>query len=276
MTSATQRGPYSAASSTRRWAAGVRLWWTARASVALPVPGSPSSTSHSRVRKAPVDGLAALRPQRARTRPRPGSAGGGDRAGDCSRPAPGRSAGRGATPPTRPPSVKLGLHCTRAVRPLGRSTSSCWRRPGGQRLGDLGQQRPLVGGGEQLAGAVVEHQQVVADGEHGVAVAPAGGEVVVQQRRARAARTAPAASPRCAGSARAAAATIIGPASRRQQVRSTTPSTLRVTGCRIGTPGAGELLQVLDVVLVAEHPRRAAALQRGADAVRADVLARRS
>ena len=37
-------------------------------------------------------------------------------------------------------------------------------------------------------------------------------------------------------------------------------------------PGTGELLEVLDVVLVAEHPRRAAAFERGADAVRADVL----
>ncbi len=52
MTSAIQRGPYSAASSTRRCAAGVRLWWTARAKVAFPAPGSPSSTSHSGVRKA--------------------------------------------------------------------------------------------------------------------------------------------------------------------------------------------------------------------------------
>ena len=36
--------------------------------------------------------------------------------------------------------------------------------------------------------------------------------------------------------------------------------------------GAGEILQVLGVVLVPEHVHRLAALQRGADAVGADEL----
>ena len=68
----------------------------------------------------------------------------------------------------------------------------------------------------------------------------------------------------------AAAAAIVPPASRRQQVRLTTPSTLFVTGWRTGTathrglPGAPRSAR-------GRRPGRPPALQRGADAVRADV-----
>ena len=63
-----------------------------------------------------------------------------------------------------------------------------------------------------------------------------------------------------------------GPASLRQHVRSTAPTVLPEIGCWIGTPGAGEVLEVLGVVLVAEHVHRLAALEGRADPVGADEL----
>ena len=61
-------------------------------------------------------------------------------------------------------------------------------------------------------------------------------------------------------------------ASLRQQVRSTAPTVLPEIGCVDRHPGAGQVLQILGVVLVTEHVRRLAALQRGADPVGADEL----
>ncbi len=269
ITSATQRGPYSAASSTRRCAAGVRLWWTARASVVFPVPGSPSSTSHSRRAEGPVDGLAALRPQR------PGAHGGRQRG----RRQRGARAARGhladhlhqgdAARAAALGEARLALDA--GGQPAGQVHQQLLAAPGGQRLGDLREQRPLVGGGEQVARPVVEHQQVVADGQHGVAVAPAGGQVVVQQRVLAAPGVlqqhrldAPAQRRRGGGHHGAGVAAPAREVDDAEHlVRDRVPHR---------HPGTGELLQVLHVVLVAEDPRRAAALQRGADAVGADVL----
>ena len=62
------------------------------------------------------------------------------------------------------------------------------------------------------------------------------------------------------------------PASLRQQVRSTAPTVRPEIGWWIGTPAQASCLEVLGVVLVAEHVRRPADLERRADAVGADEL----
>ena len=75
-----------------------------------------------------VGGMAAL--SSTRRRALEGSA--GSDGGVTARPLTGDSGPMSCTcttPPEATPSLKLGLHWTRAVSPLGRSTSSCCRRP---------------------------------------------------------------------------------------------------------------------------------------------------
>jgi hypothetical protein len=113
-------------------------------------------------------------------------------------------------------------------------------------------------------------KQIVADSDHCVPVAPAGGQVVVQQRvlatpglLQQARLDAPA--QRCRGGDHHA----VGVAAPAGEVDDAEHLLRGRVADRHGH--ARELFQVLHVVLVAEHPGRTAALQRSADAVRADV-----
>jgi hypothetical protein len=145
--------------------------------------------------------------------------------------------------------------------------------PGFERLGGSRDQRRLIARVDQLPGLVVEHHQVRADPDHGAPVALAGGQVVVQQGQLP-----------WAGLVQQGAFDLPGDTGHR---RGHEPSGVRAPAGQIDDaeqlaghrvpdrgPGAGEVGQVLHVVLVPEDLRRAAPLQRGTDAVGADEALR--
>ena len=240
---------------------------------ACPTPRSPSSASHSPRRRPSPPGW----------QPRSQSAAGADQAGqEHAAPAALASAraGRGLLD-------QLDVHdaaggAASAARDRHGSTSGPWRRwaarPSPRRA--AGWPAPRWRG------------RAARPGRRGRA--PAGRGRSSSPRRCRA----PARSRRCAGrpagtpaaarSSRAllsasrawviwsavvlASAISSGSASLRQQVRSTAPTVLPGDRVVDRHPGAGQVLQVLGVVLVPEHVRGLAALQRGADPVGADEL----
>ena len=243
----------------------------ARAIVVLPVPGSPCSTSHSRLWKCRSTAWQHF----AHSRPLPTAAG---QRGDRRR-AGGprlRHLGRGQ------------LHLQHPARgaPVDPARPHLHPRddPGGQveqqhpalgvhRLDGAGDERGLVGGVDQLARPVVAHDEVGAHREHRHVAASAGGEVVVQQGQLAGARLVHQRGldlPRDAGHRRGHEPSgVLAPAREVDDAEQ-----LAADRVPNGCARAGELRQRLDVVLVPEHLGRAAALQRGADAVGADELLR--
>ena len=138
-----------------------------------------------------------------------------------------------------------------------------------QCLAGLPEQDRLVAGVQHLAGAVVHHHHVVVEREHDAVGPPAGTQVLLQQFEFLGAGV---------GQQR------LGDLVRRrlhqrdeQRVGVLPPAgqvhradRLAGDGVMDRHPGAGEVLQVLRVVLMAEDVCGLAALQRGADAVGAD------
>jgi hypothetical protein len=93
---------------TRRCEAGVRIWWVARAMVRRPVPGSPSSTIHSRLWKCRSTAWQHL----VHSSPEPtavGSADDDETAAGLDRVAmSGAASCTCSTPPDSPRSIQLG------------------------------------------------------------------------------------------------------------------------------------------------------------------------
>ena len=143
------------------------------------------------------------------------------------------------------------------------------RPAGAQGLAGLPEQHRLVTGVQHLAGAVVHHHHVVVQGEHDAVGAAAGTQVLLQQFE-------------LLGTG--VGQQGLGDLVRRglhqgdeQRVGVLPPAGQvhradRLAGDRMVDrhPGAGEILQVLRVMLMAEDMRGLAALQGGADAVGAD------
>jgi len=222
--------------------------------------------------EVPVHGLSALAPRGAR----PDGGGQGERAGRC-----GDAALRlvdGDEPRVQHPAAHAAFADRRpAVHPCGEPAGQVDHQPalpaGGQRLHRLGEQGVLVPRVELLARAVVHHQHVGADREHGAPGAAAGPEVVLQQQvlapagvREHGLLDPPADRGDRGGHHGACVAVPAGDVDDAEHT----------AGARVpdGDARAGEVLQVLDVVLVAEHLGGAAALEGAADAVGADVALR--
>ena len=239
-----------------------------------------------------ADARLALRPPATRPSGRP-SPPAGRRAATAgrSRPGPGRGIRGVARSAGARAARRAGSSFTWTTTPGGRAalaapggSTSAPSRPWAARPTDragaspasasvaCAEQGGLVGRVEHRAGVVVQHHHVV--GRRRTRSRRCGG------RRAGTPAAAPARwAPASASSAwRICSAVVLasvissGPASLRQQVRSTAPTVLPGDRVVDRHAGAGEVLQVLGVVLVAEDVRRAADLQRGADAVGADEL----
>ena len=128
----------------------------------------------------------------------------------------------------------------------------------------------MVAGDDEVAGPVVEHEDVLAHGDDGVRAAAARGDEVLEDGGLAASDVlAQALLDLLRGDRRRRheeRAGVLAPA--REVEDADDPARHRVPD-RDG--GAGEVLEALGPVLGADDVRRAAALQRGADAVRADV-----
>ena len=141
----------------------------------------------------------------------------------------------------------------------------------GKGLGGLRQQHRLLGRVEHLPGVVVHHHHVVVQGEHDPGGAPAGAQVLLEQLELADAAV-----------GQQGLLDLPGRGLReRQQQRVGVLAPAGEVDRADGLAGdrvvdrhtrAGEVLQVLGVVLVAEDVHRPAALQRRADAVGADEL----
>ena len=159
--------------------------------------------------------------------------------------------------PRAGPGRQLDIHHSRAVA--------------GQRLGCLAEERGLVAGVERVPCLVVHQHHVTDQRKHAPAGVAAGPQVLPQQLELLRAAVVEQALRDLAGSA-------LG--ERDQQPPGVLAPAGQVHGAnglardRVADRhrGAGEILQVLGVVLVPEHVRRPAALQRGADPVGADEL----
>ena len=166
-----------------------------------------------------------------------------------------RAAGGAAVHPRGETGRQFHLHRARPARAQG--------------LARLPEQDRLVAGVKHLAGAVVHHDHVVVEREHDAVGPPAGTQVLLQQFE-------------LLGTG--VGQQGLGDLVRRglhqgdkQRVGVLPPARqvhradrLAGDGVVDRHPGAGEILQILRVVLVAEDMRGLAALQRGADAVGAD------
>jgi hypothetical protein len=145
------------------------------------------------------------------------------------------------------------------------------RVPPGQRLGGVADQRGLVAGVQHVAGVVVQHDHVVAERQHDAAGPAAGAHVLLQQ----------VVAPAAAGCEHGLIDLIGGRLDQRDQHRvgvlapaGQVDHADGLAGERVvdGDACAGEALEVLGIVLMAEDVRRAAGLQGGADAVGADAF----
>ena len=141
----------------------------------------------------------------------------------------------------------------------------------GQRLGGVADQGGLVTGVEHPAGVVVEHDHVVAQGQHDAAGPAAGAHVLLQQMQVAAA----------ARGQQGLGDLVGGRLHERdqQRIRVLAPAGQVDDADRLARdrvvdrhPGAGQALQVLGVVLVPEDVGGPAGLQRGADAVGAHLV----
>jgi len=142
---------------------------------------------------------------------------------------------------------------------------------GGQRLGCLSEQNDLVTWVEDLPGVVVHHHHVTVARQHDSAAMPAGPQVLLQRLDLR----------RAASGRQRLRDLVGGGLGERDQQR---VGVLAPAGQvhRAGhlardravdrRRGAGKVLKVFRIVLMAEHVGRAAALHRSADAVGSDVL----
>ena len=139
----------------------------------------------------------------------------------------------------------------------------------GQHLRGLPDERRLIGRIQDPPGVVVHHHHVVADGQYDPAGPPAGPDVLLQQ----------AELPPAAPAEQGLRHLVGGVLDQRHQQRvgvlapaGQVDDADRLAGDGVvnGHPGAGQALQMLRVVLVAEDVRRPPGLQRGADAVGAD------
>ena len=143
--------------------------------------------------------------------------------------------------------------------------------PAGQRLGRVAEHRDLVRRVEHLPGGIVHHHHVGRQRQHDPAGVPAGPQVFLHE-------------PELPGGAVAdqvGGDLVGGRLGQRDQQRvgilapaGQVHRADRLPGQRVidRHPGAAEDLQVLRVVLVAEHVRGLAPLQGGPDPVRADLL----
>ena len=143
--------------------------------------------------------------------------------------------------------------------------------PAGQRLGRVAEQHDLVAGVQRLPGHLVHHDHVVVQREHDPRGVPAGAQVLLHQLELG----------RAAGGQQGLGDLVRGGLGQRDQQRvgvlapaGQVDRAHRLAGDRVVDrhPGAGQVLQVLGVMLVPEHVGRLAALQRRADAVGADEL----
>ncbi len=141
----------------------------------------------------------------------------------------------------------------------------------GQHLSRLAEQHALVARVEDLAGVLVHHDDVVVQGQHDPAGAPAGPHVLLHELE----------FPRAAVGQHGLGDLVRGGLGQRDQQRVGVPAPAGqvdradgLPGDRIVDrhPGAGQVLEVFGVVLVPEHGGGLAAFQRGADPVGADVL----
>ena len=145
------------------------------------------------------------------------------------------------------------------------------RVPPGQGLGGLGQQHGLLGRVEGVAGVVVHHHDVVVQSKDNSRRTAAGAQVLLQQLQLPDA----AVGQQCLldlpggvlGQRHQQRVGVLAPAGEVDRAD-------RLAGDRVVDRHArtGQVLEVLGVVLVAEHVHRPATLQGGADPVGADVL----
>ena len=258
----------SAESSTANRPTGCRRSCTARSTAALPTPCSPSTTIHSPDRYAFSTSLAGPQPQRRRA-DQPGQHGPGGRRRPHRRHRGGRddlhlddpAAARARHRPDVHPGGGAGGQLDH--QPAG--------APAGQRVRAVPDQSGLVGRVQHRPGQVVHHRHVAVDGEDDPGGAPADPQVLVEQLQLAGAGVGEQLLPDLLG----------GGLGQGEQQRARVPPPAGqvdradgLAGDRVVDrhPGAGQVLQVLGVVLVPEHVHRPAALQRGADAVGADEL----
>ena len=264
-----RRGPRTGASGWRRSC-------TARSSASLPTPGSPSTASHSPAWKAfSTSWQARSHNGAAPTRP-----------GSSMRAAASRAAGVSAsaspslTWTTTPAQLRRRRRtCSQYIRAGGagrqlqRDRPAAARAPSSSAASAAWASSAAWSAGSSMARAwslsitasLVRAKTMPGDPPAGRAGRPGA-------PRARAGRSRPSSACWICSAVALARVSSSDSASLRQQVRSTAP-TVR-PGDRVVDrhAGAGQVLQVLGVVLVAEHVGRGAGLQRGADAVGADEL----
>ncbi len=262
----------TAASSTAIRGTGCLRSWTAWRSASLPTPGSPTTASHSRERKwcstswhaCVQTGTAPTRPGSGRGPPDP-----------VVRWAGTRIAWRTTrtTSPDGRPGSPTACMCIRAVPPPGRSTSWVPRRPVAS---------ASLAWVSRLACSAAD--STVRACSLSIPTSAFTASTIPEDRRQ--IRRYSSSSSRswtllafssavctCWAVVLARASRSV-PASRRQQVRSTSAD--GATGERVldRHPGAGEVLEALGVVLVPEHVRGGTHLERRTDAVGADRVLR--
>ena len=129
----------------------------------------------------------------------------------------------------------------------------------GQRLGGLPEQNRLVAGIERLPGVLVHHHNVVVEGKHDPRAVPARPQVLLQQLElpgvAVGEQRLGDLVGRRLGERDQQRVGVLAPAGQVDRAE-------RLAGDRVPDrdPGTGEVLQVLGVVLVAEHVHGTAAL----------------
>ena len=141
----------------------------------------------------------------------------------------------------------------------------------GQRLGRTPEYRCLVARVEDVPGVVAHHHHVLVEREDDPGAVPAGPQVLLQQLNLPPAGVVEQRLRYLAGGALGERdqqrVGVLAPAGQVHHA-----DDLAGEGVADRSRGAGEVLQMLGVVLMAEHVRRLAALQRRADAVGADAL----
>ena len=173
------------------------------------------------------------------------------------------------TPPASRSPPLTGRQYIRALAPVGRSITTGTGCAAGQHVGGLREQHDLVGGVEDLARLLVHHHDFFVQRQHDSRAAPAGAQVLLQQLE------------------------LAGVAVGEQRLRDLVGGGLgqgdqqpvgvpapagqidraeRHAGDRVPDRDAraGQVLQVLGVVLMAEHVHRPAALEGGPDPVGPD------
>ena len=137
---------------------------------------------------------------------------------------------------------------------------------GGQRLGCMREHRGLVAGVEHVPGITVHHHRVVVDRKNDPARVPAGPQILLQQlslpRAAVVEQCLRDLADGAVGECDQQRTGVFAPAGQAHRADDLAGDRVAYRLC-----GAGEILQMLGVMLVTEHVRRPAAFQRRADAV---------